>query len=179
MGRHVAFLRAINVGGHTVKMDRLCALFETLGLENVETVIASGNVLFDSSAKAGAGLERKIERHLETELGYAVATFVRSPAEIVAILANDVFAKSTQRSLDSRLHIGFLKTPPSVEICRAVNGCPTPTDEFRIDGRELYWSITGRHSDSKFGGPLLEKMLKGSTTIRNVATVKRIADRVS
>lgn len=179
MGRHVAFLRAINVGGHTVKMDRLCALFETLGLENVETVIASGNVLFDSSAKTGAGLERKIERHLEAELGYAVATFVRSPAEIIAILANDVFAKSTQRSLDSRLHIGFLKTPPSVEIGRAVNGCPTPTDEFRIHGRELYWSITGRHSDSKFGGPLLEKMLKGSTTIRNVATVKRIADRVS
>ena len=68
-------------------MDRLRSLFEELGLKNVETVIASGNVLFDSSAKDGAGLERKIERHLEEELGYAVETFVRSPAEIAAMLA--------------------------------------------------------------------------------------------
>jgi uncharacterized protein (DUF1697 family) len=179
VGRHIAFLRAINVGGHTVKMERLRALFEELGLKNVETVIASGNVLFDSSAKDGAGLERKIERHLEAELGYAVATFVRSPAEIAAILAHDVFAASKQRTPESRLHIGFLKATPTIEICRAVDGCPTPTDEFRIHGRELYWSITGRHSDSKFGGPLLEKLLKGSTTIRNVATVKRIAEMVT
>ena len=46
--RLVAFLRAINVGGHNVKMDRLRELFEALGLSNVETFIASGNVIFDS-----------------------------------------------------------------------------------------------------------------------------------
>ena len=43
MTRYIAFLRAINVGGHTVKMDQLRALFEELGLSNVETFIASGN----------------------------------------------------------------------------------------------------------------------------------------
>jgi len=46
MTRYIAFLRAINVGGHTVKMDTLRALFESLGFLNVETFIASGNVLF-------------------------------------------------------------------------------------------------------------------------------------
>jgi uncharacterized protein (DUF1697 family) len=52
--RCVAFLRAINVGGHVVKMDRLRGLFEALKLRNVETMIASGNVLFDAPRSATA-----------------------------------------------------------------------------------------------------------------------------
>lgn len=179
MARHIAFLRAINVGGHTVKMDRLRALFEALGLRNVATVIASGNVLFDATAKDTSALERRIERHLESELGYAVDTFVRSPADLQTIVAHDPFAKSRQRTGESLLYIGFLKTRPPADVCKALDGCPTPTDEFRIHGRELYWSINGRSSDSKYGGPLLEKMLKASTTLRNVTTVKRIAELVA
>jgi uncharacterized protein (DUF1697 family) len=63
MPRYVAFLRAINVGGHIVKMDYLRSLFEELGFTNVETFIASGNVVFDSSYKNPASLEKKIEGH--------------------------------------------------------------------------------------------------------------------
>ena len=48
MTRHIAFLRAINITGRTIKMDRLRALFAELGLANVATFIASGNVLFDA-----------------------------------------------------------------------------------------------------------------------------------
>lgn len=179
MGRHIAFLRAINVGGHVVKMDRLRGLFEALGFRNVTTVIASGNVLFDATVKDTSALERRIEKHLESELGYAVGTFVRSPAELQAIVAHDAFAMSHQRTSESGLYIGFLKAKPPADVCKAFDGCPTPTDEFRIHGRELYWSINGRSSDSKYGGPLLEKMLKASTTLRNVTTVKRIAELVS
>jgi uncharacterized protein (DUF1697 family) len=46
MPKYVAFLRAINVGGHTVKMDHLRRLFEALGFTNVETFIASSDVVF-------------------------------------------------------------------------------------------------------------------------------------
>ncbi len=179
MARHIAFLRAINVGGHTVKMDRLRSLFEDLGCKSVETVIASGNVLFDSSARDASALERRIERHLEQELGYAVATFIRSPKELLAVLEHDPFARSRQRTAESLLYIGFLKAAPPVSVCQTLDGCLTPTDEFRIHARELYWSVNGRSSDSKFGGPMLEKMLKCGTTMRNVTTVRRIAELVS
>ncbi|MGH7619683.1 MAG: DUF1697 domain-containing protein [Gemmatimonadaceae bacterium] len=178
MPRHIAFLRAINVGGHTVKMDRLRGLFEDLSLANVETVIASGNVLFDSKAKA-ATLEARIERHLQAELGYAVDTFIRSPAELEAILAHDPFARSTQRTPESGLYIGFLKATPRADVCRSLDGCLSPVDEFRIHARELYWSVNGGFSDSKFFGASIEKRLAGSTTIRNVTTVRRIAALVA
>jgi uncharacterized protein (DUF1697 family) len=179
MARHIAFLRAINVGGHTVKMDRLRALFEEIGCKNVETVIASGNVLFDSSARDANALERRIERRLEEALGYAVATFIRSPKELAAVLDYDPFARSRQRTEESRLHIGFLKATPPSTVCQALDGCLSPIDEFRIHARELYWSLSGPFVDSKFSNASLEKMLKGSTTIRNVKTVRRIAELVS
>ena len=64
MPRVIAFLRAINVGGRTVKMDRLRGLFADAGFRNVETFIASANVIFDSPGKTTAGIERKIEAGL-------------------------------------------------------------------------------------------------------------------
>jgi len=179
MARHIAFLRAINVGGHTVKMDRLRSLFEELDFTNVQTVIASGNVLFDSAAKSSSALERRVEEHLEEALGYEVATFIRSPKELSAVLAYDPFARSKQRRPDSLLYIGFLKSMPPATVCQSLDGCLTPTDEFKIHSRELYWSTNGRSSDSKFAGASLEKMLKCSATLRNVTTVRRIAELVA
>ena len=85
MIRYIALLRAINVGGHKVKMDRLRKLFESLGLSNVETFIASGNVIFDSPAEDARTLEKQIEDYLRKSLGFEVATFVRSVSELEAI----------------------------------------------------------------------------------------------
>ena len=65
MPKYVAFLRAINVGGHTVKMDQLRRLFEALGFSDVQTFIASGNVIFDSKSKSTKALEKKIEKYLQ------------------------------------------------------------------------------------------------------------------
>jgi uncharacterized protein (DUF1697 family) len=56
MGRYIAFLRAINVGGHTVKMELLCRLFESFGYSNVETFISSGNVVLEKTLKVPSTL---------------------------------------------------------------------------------------------------------------------------
>ena len=78
MTRFVAFLRAINVGGHTVTMDRLRQLLAELDLADIESFIASGNLVFRSGARKVDALERRIAAHLERGLGYEVATFVRT-----------------------------------------------------------------------------------------------------
>ena len=73
MLQYIAFLRAINVGGHIVKMDELRRLFTELGFANVATLIASGNVIFQTDAAGdGRDLEWRIERHLQQALGYDV-----------------------------------------------------------------------------------------------------------
>lgn len=114
MTSYVALLRAINITGRTIKMDRLRALFAELGLANVATFIASGNVLFDTGDAAEA-LETRIEAHLQDALGYEVATFLRTPAEITAVAAHRPFAAEELEAAFG-LMIAFLKRPPDATV---------------------------------------------------------------
>src|SRR6185437_15265010 len=94
MPKFIAFLRAINVGGHVVKMDQLRELFVSMGFANVETFIASGNVIFEAKSKDANALQRRIEKHLHTTLGYEVATFIRTLAELDQVANQRPFAES-------------------------------------------------------------------------------------
>jgi uncharacterized protein (DUF1697 family) len=175
MPKYVAFLRAINVGGHIVKMDQLRNLFEALGFTNVETFIASGNVIFDSHTRNTASLERKVEKHLQKELGYAVATFVRTIADLPDIIRYEPFDKSELEDEDNTLYVGFLAEEPSTAAAEKLRSCATEVDLFQVSGREVYWLLRTKFSESKFSGAKLEKTLGMSTTLRNSNTIKRIA----
>jgi uncharacterized protein (DUF1697 family) len=87
MPHYIALLRGVNVGGRTVKMDKLRAVLTALGFDDVETLIASGNVLFRSPSRSDAALEKKIEAAIEKAFGFAVKTMVRSAAEMQRIAA--------------------------------------------------------------------------------------------
>ena len=153
MPRFIAFLRAINVGGRVVKMERLRQLFESSGHAKVETFIASGNVIFESPARNAASLQSRIEKILERELGYEVKAFLRSDAELAKIAIHQPFDAGGE----GRLFIGFLAAKPSAIAAAKLLAAETETDEFCLNGRELYWRLRGNASDSKFSGPLLEK----------------------
>ena len=172
--RYAAFLRAINVGGHTVKMDALRLLCEQCGLSNVETVIASGNVLFESRAAAPA-LEKKLEAHLEKALGYEVATFVRTSDDLEAVVSRAQKALGGWKSV----YVGFLKAPMTKEQQARVQAFADPDQRFVFAGREMYWIVNAGVSDSKFSYAALERILKSPATFRNLNTVKKISGRLS
>ena len=177
MPKFVAFLRAINVGGHTVKMELLKKLFEALGFSKVETFIASGNIIFDSSSKNTQALEKKIEAHLKKSLGYEVATFIRSASELAEIARYQPFPAS-ELAKSRALYVGFLQAPPSSEAKKGLLSVDSKIERFHFHGRELYWLFLGtRFADSKFSGPLLEKTLGMPTTLRNATTVKKLAEK--
>jgi uncharacterized protein (DUF1697 family) len=175
MPRHIAFLRAINVGGHTVTMDRLRELFGELGLKDVETFIASGNVIFRSPAKA-PGLEAKIERHLHQALGYEVHTFIRSEGEVAAIAGYKPF-RTVPADFAGAMVVGFLRGPLDSPTTKAVLALKTAIDDLQVNGREIYWRTAGGQSDSKLTNALFERTLKGRATFRNINTVVRLAAR--
>ena len=179
MAMYVAFLRAINVGGHVVKMDQLRGLFESLGFTNVVTVIASGNVIFNSTSKSAPALEKKIETLLQKALGYEVITFVRSTSELKAIAEYRPFDASEIDAAGNALYIGFLKASPSADVKQKLASLATEDDKFHFSSREMFWLRRKKFSDSKLSGPLLEKTLGMRTTLRNSTTVKRIASLCS
>ncbi len=179
MPKYVAFLRAINVGGHTVKMDYLRSLFEAVGFANIETFIASGNVIFDSKAKNTKTLEQKIERHLRAQLGYAVTTFIRATSELAEVANYKPFSEAELNAAGNSLNVGFLADKPSNEAKKKVLSLSGATDDFAVHGRELYWLIRTSFSESAVSGALLEKTLGMPATFRNVNTVRRIAAKYS
>ena len=172
MTRYIAFLRAINVGGHVVKMDALRGLFESLGFSNVETFIASGNVLFETNLNGN--LEKKIESKLHTALGYDVATFIRTDAELKAVADYKAFAQS-QLEAATAFNVAFLKEPLEDKSNQKVMSLRTTIDVFHIHGRELYWLCQKKQSDSTFSNAVLEKTLGRPSTIRGVNTIQKIA----
>lgn len=179
MPKYVAFLRAINVGGHTVKMDHLRRQFEAMGFSNVETFIASGNVIFDSKSKNTQVLERKIEKALREALGYEVATFVREISEVVAVAAYKPFEAARLSAEGNSLHVGFLTETPTEQAKQKLLTLSCEVDSFHLSGREIYWLRCGNFSESEFSGALLEKTVGMRATFRNSTTVKRIAAKYS
>ena len=179
MPKYVAFLRAINVGGHTVKMEYLRSLFEALGFSNVETVIASGNVIFDSTSKSTKTLEKKIESYLQEMLGYEVATFIRSISELGEIACYEPFIDAELKAEGSAVYIAFLADRPAEEGKQKLLALATEVDEFHFSGREIYWLRRKKISESEFSGPKFEKTLGMKATLRNSTTVKKIASKYS
>jgi uncharacterized protein (DUF1697 family) len=139
----------------------------------VETFIASGNVIFEAAGKEAA-LEEKVERHLAQSLGYAVATFLRTPAERAAVVAHESFADADEAYA---IYIGFLKAKPPAERVKAVKGLSSKVNELVVHGRELYWLSRMRTGDNPITGARLEKALGGQVTLRNLTTVRKLAEK--
>ena len=173
--RYVALLRAINVGGHTVKMEQLSALFASMGFTDVETVIASGNVLFSTRAGKPELLEAKIEQQLQRALGYEVATFLRQREALESIVAFDPLPLMAAPADDHVLSVAFLKEPPVPEAERALIALRNEVDDFVVRGREVYWLRRTRRLDSQVAGPRFEKTLRLPATARNITTVRKLA----
>ena len=171
MARHIAFLRAINVGGHhKIPMVDLRTMFEAMNLKQVETFIASGNVIFESP-KSGSELEALIEQALLKGLGYEVRTFVRSDDELAAV-ARELPFPVAESDGEATVYVGFLSAPPDAAAKQTLAALQTDIDALQVQGRELYWLRRSRESELENGR--LEKALKAKATFRNLNTVTKL-----
>jgi uncharacterized protein (DUF1697 family) len=178
MPRHIAFLRAVNVGGRTVKMEELRKHFAALGLANAETLIASGNVIFDSAAKSAAALQKKIEDGLRKALGYDVKTFVRSAEEIAEVAKQQPFPAARAKTAKVLL-VGFVEAEVEAATARKWMSFKSDVDDFQVKGRELYWLCQIGQSESPLFKVPIERVLGISITFRNMNTVRKIAEKVA
>jgi uncharacterized protein (DUF1697 family) len=174
MASYVAFLGGINVGGHRVTMDRLRAEFEALGFSDVSTFIASGNVLFATTASARAS-ERTIETRLADALGYSVPTFVRSTIALRRAVALEPFGTPTPPFTH---YIIFLRAAPSAQQRRATEALTNDTDQFEVHGTELHRRVRGGLTDSSVKSNVLAQAIGQPSTTRNTKSLVKLVDRL-
>jgi uncharacterized protein (DUF1697 family) len=111
MAEYVAFLRGINVGGNNkIDMDELRQAFMSWGFAGVKTVLASGNVIFETQ-KAKAGLAQIIGQKISESFGINVSVILRTVDDIKALAEADPF-KNIRVTPQTRLYVTFLADKP-------------------------------------------------------------------
>jgi uncharacterized protein (DUF1697 family) len=170
----ISMLRGVNVGGHNkVKMETLRELYQSLGLNDPQTYVQSGNVVFRTDKRDLAALASRIEGAIEREFGFHPAVILRTTSELREVIARNPFA--TRRDIEpSRLLVTFLASVPAVEACDEVLSLKTHPEELRIEGREVYIYFPNGMARPKISWMTIEKMLKTSGTGRNWNSVTRL-----
>ncbi|MEM7166618.1 MAG: DUF1697 domain-containing protein [Planctomycetota bacterium] len=177
MGRFVAFLRGMNLGGRRITNDDLCAAVAGIGFDNVSAFQASGNVLLETTLRAETKITKQLEAGLEAALDYPVPTFVRSAAQVEAIAAADPFG-AHKTSHGGKLQVAMLRVEPTPAQQKAALACATKDDQLAIIDRELYWLPIGKITDSELDMKSIDKAL-GEMTVRTHGTIERLHKRLS
>jgi uncharacterized protein (DUF1697 family) len=155
MTTYVALLRGIGPGDPNMTGPKLKGFFESLGFKNVATVIASGNVVFDTNSKNVSALEIKIERALPKQLGFSRTTIVRSREELERLIKKNPF-KGVEDKKPNYLLVTFFKDRRK-ELCTTINLTDSATPDFMRQLEKQYGKeITSR--TWKTIGRILKKM---------------------
>lgn len=173
--KYVAFLRGVNVSGHkSVKMDELKKLFESLGFQNVKTVLNSGNVIFETGKTSNDDLTDKIESGLFNKLKLKTGVTIRD-FETLKLIADSEPFRNIVITPQTRLYVTFLKTKNSSKKKLSEKTNENEFKFLKISDTEILSVLnlsvgTGTVDFMKF----LEKEFGREITTRNWNTIVRI-----
>lgn len=165
MVKYVALLRAVNVGGTgKLPMADLKTMCSDAGFEQVETYIASGNVIFESKATPSKA-KSELEKRLQEYSGKPVGVAIRTAAEMRAVLKANPFPKAAPNFTA----VVFLDEPPPADALNHATG--VKDEKMRLGTREIYV-----HYPSGMGRSKLKIPATKLGTARNINTVTRLAE---
>ncbi len=176
--RYVALLRAVNVGGRKVTMKELREAAEALGYENVRTLVASGNLVFDKKKTTDTKLEASLEVAIEKTFGLFSEVMVRNPDEWVAIIKANPFPRKAKED-PAHLVCLVCKDKPDAkaidEWLKTFREKYDKGEQLKVVGREIYIDYGDSIGQSKL---ILPKQLCTGTA-RNWNTVLKLQDMLT
>jgi len=178
MGKYVALLRGINIGGHhKIAMKDVRTVLERIGLKNVVTILNSGNIIFDSISATESGLDEEISGKIGEIAGFPVPVMVRTAEELLQIARSMPF-KGIEINSNIQLYVTFLKNFPDKKI-----DLPWISDDghFRIidiQGRAVFSYVDLSLTRTTKGMSALEQLFGKNITSRNWNTLMKIAEKL-
>ena len=175
VARFVAFLRAVNVGRRTVAMATARRVLGELGLDEVDSYVNSGNLLFSASGRA-SDHEAAIRSALEDEFGFELTTFVRTARQVKALATDKPFGVLAA----GHTHFALLPltrlTPPEK---KAVEALSNAHDEVLVRGRDVHWLIRSKSTETTLGPRQWAQALPDNpTTARNTTMLEKLATKL-
>ena len=170
----VGFFRGINVGGNKkVPMAELKKTFESMGFKNIRTVLASGNIIFESKTESLPALTKKISSELERIFGFTVPTILKAREELENYAASQPF-KGIKVTKDTRFYITFL-----IDESKSTLPLPYISEDksftiLKIAGKAVFSVLELGKSGTPEAMGILEKEFGKNITTRNWNTINKI-----
>jgi len=173
---YAAFLRGINVGEKQIKMDKLKDAFNAWGYHNVSTILASGNIIFDTQSADPKAVRQIITNGIKTAFGFEVSVFIRSIEELMLLTAKNPFAGFNE-SAQTKLYVTFLDQKVIPEIKIPYQSLGEKLVILSVTDREIF-SVVTLTMDFGTSGMMvfLEKEFGSELTTRNWNTTIKILD---
>jgi len=174
MVKYAAFLRGINVGGNkSVKMDELKKVFEEMGYKNIKTVLASGNVLFETKQSNTNSLAKKIEENLKKIFGIQISVIVRSIDELQYLSYTNPFEK-INITPQTRLYVTLLSEKSKSKIKIPYESPDGNFKILRVSGKEIFSVLNVTEGKTVELMDVIEKEFGKKVTTRNWNTIMRL-----
>jgi uncharacterized protein (DUF1697 family) len=171
MGRMVALLRAVNVGGRKLPMAKLRTLCAKLGWTDVASYIQSGNLVFTGKGRPAA-LEAELEQAIRRSFGLDVPVIVRTADQWSAYPPANPFPKEPP----NRVMLLLSKRPPAEGAAGAIEARATAGERVRRAGDALWFHYPQGAGTSKLTPALIDRAVGSAATARNCNTVMKLQE---
>jgi len=182
MTTYISILRGINVSGHRmIKMDKLKQMFADLGLQNIQTYIQSGNVVFQVEKSDQKELEKKITKAISEKFGFDVPVIVKDFSELKQIISGNPFLNDKTKN-KAQFHVTFLSCLPNRESFGKIEAAQYHPDEFFLVDKAIYLYCPNGYGKSKLTNGFFENKLQVTATTRNWKTTNELynfAEKIS
>jgi len=174
MGRMVALLRAVNVGGRKLSMAELRKLCEELGWADVSTYIQSGNVVFSADGEPDA-LEAALEGAIRKAFGYDAPTVVRTAAQWRRYAPANAFPDAARETPNYLLML-VSKRPPADGAVATIQAKAAAGEQVKRAGDAIWVHFPNGSGTSKLTPALIDKAIGSPATSRNYRTVVKLME---
>ncbi|MGO4342395.1 DUF1697 domain-containing protein [Pedococcus sp. 2YAF34] len=176
MGRYVVFLRAVNVGGRTLKMADARKVLQDNDFGDVESHIQTGNFLVETAMRSVTKVEQAVGRLLGAHAGYDIVAIARRPAELPALVA-EVDAIPVALQGETSRYVSFCATAPPAARAAGLEEWDSAGERARVIGKDVLMEYAVPFHEAKLTGPRIEKVLGVPGTARNMTVVRALAQK--
>lgn len=173
----VALLRGVNVGGITIRSADLAEVFRGLGFDAVRTVLASGNVTFETDAggPGRAPLKAAVEKALGDRFGYDAWIVLVTQEQLRAAI--DAFPFDDADPVRQPWVVFCVDDATRDELTEAAASVDPTVDPVQPGPGVVYWNpAKGSTTDTPFAKVLAKASFKPRTTTRNLRTLRKLVD---
>jgi uncharacterized protein (DUF1697 family) len=177
MTRYVAFFASMNVGGNRLSMADLREALQREDIEDVETVVASGNVLFSYDERPSDGLSEMLAYIVKDRFGFDTFAAVRNAAEVRSAIEDNPFAADGEPNLVHTVFLDREPDPAQFAVMLAAYEGRGP-ERMALGPRCMYIDFVDGVGGSRLTGAFMERKMTARGTGRNMRSLQRILDKM-